>query len=106
MSNGIVQHPRVDPDPQQAPIDLPTYGDPGVPREAPAPSNPDEPEVPPSREPGPPPTTGSEPGVGIDGVDGESAVDQEEAHVGATEEQIGDRTGPGIGYDQPETPKK
>jgi hypothetical protein len=26
----------------------------------------------------------------------------DEGHEGATEEQVGDRTGPGVGYDQPE----
>jgi len=28
------------------------------------------------------------------------SVDAEDAHVGATEEQVGDRTGPGAGYDE------
>jgi len=108
MSNGTVQHPRTDPtDPtqQQAPIELPSHDDGGVPREAPERSDPDEPAIPPSREPGPPPTSGSGPQVDIEGIDDAPAVDQEEAHVGATEEQIGDRTGPGVGYDQAETPK-
>ena len=105
MSNGTVQHPRIDPTPQQAPLDLPSPRDGGVPQEAPEPS-PDEPTIPPSNEPGPPPTTGPGPSIDIEGVDGEPVVDEEEAHVGATEEQIGDRTGPGVGYDQPETSKE
>ena len=30
----------------------------------------------------------------------DAPIDPEDAHIGATEEQVGDRTGPGAGYDE------
>ncbi len=80
------------PTPQNAPGDTPSPTVPGSPRQAPgAPARPDVIEAPsPERE-----TT-----LDSDDAAGTIGVDTEEAHVGATEEQIGDRTGPGAGYDQ------
>lgn len=31
--------------------------------------------------------------------------DDSEDHLGATEDEVGDRTGSGVGYDQPEVPE-
>ena len=39
-------------------------------------------------------------GTGEPGTPPFDAADDEEAHEGATEDQVGDRTGPGAGYDE------
>jgi hypothetical protein len=83
--------PRHDPTPRHAPGDTPPTHEP-QPRRAPGPPDgPDTIEAPQLPDPDAPedvPVPGS---VGVDGA---------EAHIGATEEDIGDRTGPGAGYDQ------
>ena len=75
-----------------------TFGlsaDPAQPQRAPgSPEGPDTIEAPRLPDPDAPddvPVSGS---VGVDAV---------EAHMGATEEDIGDRTGPGAGYDEGKT---
>jgi hypothetical protein len=81
------------PVPRQAPGPGPSAHEPAPPKRAPgAPDQPDGLEAPPS----PDPSTPSE----SDDTNGAVGVDPVEAHVGATEEQVGDRTGPGAGYDQ------
>jgi hypothetical protein len=81
------------PTPRRAPGQDPAPAQPAPPQRAPgAPDQPDTIEAPPAREPAPPPDSD----VDADAM----GVDSEEAHVGATEEQVGDRTGPGAGYDQ------
>lgn len=79
-------------DPKRDPGDTPvsrvpppagSHDDAGTRQETPAPDT--TTPRPPAREPGPPPITDSE-------------VDA--AHEGATEEQVGDRTGPGVGFDE------
>lgn len=72
----------------------PTHDDAGAP--GPSRDKPDEIERPPAREPGPPPVSDS------GGVGNEIDV----PHEGATEEQVGDRTGPGVGYDEELTRKR
>lgn len=77
---------------RKAPPARPSHGDAGAPRRLP----PDEGtpgtiEAPPSREPGPPPASD---------VTDDDPVDAATEHEGATEEQVGDRTGPGAGYDE------
>jgi hypothetical protein len=77
-----------DPLPRQAPGRTPSAHDPEPPQRAPgAPDRADSIEAPPSP-------------ADSDDTNGAIGVDPEEAHVGATEEQVGDRTGPGVGYDQ------
>jgi hypothetical protein len=81
------------PMPRKAPGESPSPNEPGYPQRAPgAPGQPDAIEAPPSPDVDTPPD--SDDGAGAIGVG------VEEAHVGATEEQVGDRTGPGAGYDQ------
>jgi hypothetical protein len=53
-----------------------------------------------TRQPGPPPTNPT--GSTNTGADPELDVE----HEGATEEQVGDRTGPGAGYDDEIEPKR
>lgn len=72
------------------PRKAPARDDQGTPRRAPAdPKDPASIEAPPSREPGPPPANDDrgDPAVGVE-------------HEGATEDQVGDRVGPGVGYDE------
>ena len=71
-----------------------------LPREAPGADDPRD--APKRRAPGSPeaPDTIDAPPPDDDTPTGTAGVDPEEAHVGATEEQIGDRTGPGAGYDE------
>jgi hypothetical protein len=74
---------------RRPPADTPSHDDRGEPRRAPG--NPDAPpsiEAPPSREPGPPPADGGRTDMPVT------------EHEGATEEQVGDREGPGVGYDE------
>lgn len=106
MPKGPTPNPQPGP-PQQPPADLPQHDDRGVPKKAPgAPDEPDVIELPPAREPGPPPTTNEdsdrdaarEAAGATDS--GATDVTADEAHVGATEEQVSDRTGPGAGYDE------
>lgn len=74
--------------PIKAPGDVPPRDAPGQPRRAPGhPNEPSSIEAPPAREPGPPPTDDSD------------NAESETSHEGATEEQIGNREGPGVGYD-------
>lgn len=70
-----------------------------LPRRAPGKGEEGEPE---RRAPGSPdtPRVIDAPDAEDDAPEGATGVDPEEAHVGATEEQVGDRTGPGAGYDQ------
>lgn len=83
--------------PQQPPSQMPPHDDRGVPQRGPgAPDEPGSVEAPPAREPGPPPT------IDEDEEEGSAGVGTEAAHVGATEDQVGDRTGPGVGYDEEE----
>lgn len=92
MANDPSKKPESTPPPRRVPAGTPHHDDRGMPHHAP--EVPDGAEPPPSREPGPPPTIDTEaPDPGA------VSVDPEGAHVGATEEQVGDRTGPGIGYD-------
>ncbi len=44
--------------------------------------------------------TPSDQADGATGIDDVTDHDQAEDHEGATEEQVGDRTGPGAGYDE------
>jgi hypothetical protein len=79
--------------PRQAPGDTPVPLEPERPQRAPGePGQPDTIEAPPPPDPALPPDSD------VDG--GAIGVGADEAHVGATEEQVGDRTGPGAGYDQ------
>ena len=47
----------------------------------------------------PPPAGGGTPSDQADGA-ADSPTEQHDSHEGATEEEVGDRTGPGAGYDQ------
>ena len=81
------------PNPGDRPVRRPpAHDDAGVPRRPPPadPRTPGSIEAPPSREPGPPPASDM-------ADEGEDAVVE---HEGATERQVGDRTGPGAGYDE------
>jgi hypothetical protein len=80
------------PVPRQAPGHTPSTHEPAPQRAPGAPDQPDSIEAPPSPDPSTP--------ADSDDTNGAIGVDPEEAHVGATEEQVGDRTGPGVGYDQ------
>jgi hypothetical protein len=89
-SNDRVPRPGV---PKKAPGDTPP---PGATRPTPerapgSPGRPDAIEAPPS--PTPPSRESDAAHVGV-------GIGPEEAHVGATEEQVSDLTGPGAGYDQ------
>lgn len=86
-----IADPKREPFVNPPPVERKTPEDPskgtGGPSPHPRRETPDDPaplDAPPSREPGTPP---------FDAAD-------DEAHEGATEEQIGDRTGPGAGYDE------
>lgn len=79
--------------PRQAPGESPAPLEPARPQRAPG-----EPGQPDSIEAPAPPDPASTPDSDVD--DGAIGVGPDEAHVGATEEQVGDRTGPGAGYDQ------
>jgi hypothetical protein len=81
------------PIPRKAPGQDAAPAQPAPPRRAPgAPDQPDAIEAPPAPEPATSPDS--------DGGADAMGVGPEEAHVGATEEQVGDRGGPGVGYDQ------
>ena len=81
------------PTPRKAPGEEPSPTQPAPPQRAPgAPDQPDAIEAPPAPEPERPKDS--------DAGDGALGVGPDEAHVGATDEQVGDRTGPGAGYDQ------
>lgn len=71
-----------------------------LPRQAPGVDDPQD--APKRRAPGSPdaPDTIDAPPSDEDAPDGAVGVDPEDAHVGATEEQVSDRTGPGVGYDE------
>ncbi len=73
---------------ERLPRQAPGAGEPGDAPERRAPGSPDAPD------------TMDAPPAGDDTPAGAVGVDPEEAHVGATEEQVSDRTGPGVGYDQ------
>ena len=88
----MTQRPKPDPRPGPLPRKAPGAAD--EPRERRAPGAPDDPDRIDA------PAEEDAPGAEPDTPQGTIAVDPGEAHVGATEERVGDRTGPGAGYDQ------